>query len=281
MPSLHVFDLIRDYAGKHDSRPPCDSARLNRCEISHRLSEDELPESFDRTDKVLVDRLRSGDELAFAALVDGLHSRLRALARTFTSSPSLAEDIVQETWLAVIRGLRGFENRSTLRTWIFSILVRRAKTLTAREARWVKVSIPQEDGEPPIEWEPGRGRLGLWDERPVPWGLEDPAAVFQTRETLEVVKNAVARLPDMQRRVVFLRDIEDVSAADVCNLLDLGETNQRVLLHRGRARVRRALDRYLRDGAERQVRSAESTTNAAGAYSEPSSIRPLHQGRGT
>ena len=209
-----------------------------------------MPESFDRTDKVLVDRLRSGDELAFAALVDGLHSRLRALARTFTSSPSLAEDIVQ-------------------------------KTLTAREARWVKVSIPQEDGEPPIEWEPGRGRLGLWDERPVPWGLEDPAAVFQTRETLEVVKNAVARLPDMQRRVVFLRDIEDVSAADVCNLLDLSETNQRVLLHRGRARVRRALDRYLRDGAERQVRSAESTTNAAGAYSEPSSIRPLHQGRGT
>jgi RNA polymerase sigma-70 factor (ECF subfamily) len=246
-------------------------------------SEDELSQEPNRTEESLVARLRSGDELAFAALVDGLHCRLLALAKTFTSSASLAEDIVQETWLAVIRGLRGFEDRSTLRTWIFSILVRRAKTLAVREARWAKVSIPQENpgnGEPSFEWEPGRGRLGLWDERPVPWGLEDPAAVFQMRETLEVVENAVAKLPEMQRQVVFLRDVEDVSPADVCNILDISETNQRVLLHRGRARVRRALDQYLRDGAERPVRSGASTTRATDGHSE-SSVRSLRQGRGT
>jgi DNA-directed RNA polymerase specialized sigma24 family protein len=113
------------------------------------------------------------------------------------------------------------------------------------------------------------------------WGLEDPAAVFQMRETLEVVENAVAGLPEMQRQVVFLRDIEDVSPADVCNILDISETNQRVLLHRGRARVRRALDQYLRDGAERQVRPGVSTTSARDAYSGSSSVRSLRQGRDT
>ena len=237
-----------------------------------------------RAEESLIARLRSGDEQAFATLVDSLHSGLLALAKTFTSSPSLAQDIVQETWLAVIRGLRGFEYRSTLRTWIFSILVRRAKTLAVREARWVKGSIPQENPErdnPLFEWEPGRGRLGLWDERPVPWGLEDPASVFQMRETLEVVENAVARLPEMQRQVVFLRDVEDVSSADVCNILNISETNQRVLLHRGRARVRRALDRYLRDGTEMHVRPEASTTSATGGYSESSSVRTLRQERGT
>ena len=247
-------------------------------------SEDDLPQVPDRTEEALVARLRSGDELAFASLVDSLHTRLLALAKTFTSSPSLAEDIVQETWLAVIRGLHGFEDRSTLRTWIFSILVRRAKTAAAREARWVKVPIPLEDfrsGEGSFEWEPGRGRRGLWDERPVPWGLEDPATVFQMRETLEVVENAVARLPEMQRQVVILRDIEDMRPSDVCNILAISETNLRVLLHRGRARVRRALDQYLRDGGGPQIRSLGSATNAAGDQSESSSVGRLRQDRST
>jgi RNA polymerase sigma-70 factor (ECF subfamily) len=196
----------------------------------------------------LLARLRSGDEAAFGALVDGLHARLVALASTFTSSPALAEDIVQETWLAVIRGLRGFEGRSSLRTWIFSILVRRARTIAAREARRATAPIESRNGDGPVEWEPGRGRIGLWEETPVPWALEDPAAIHQSREALEVVRAALAELPVAQRQVVLLRDVEDVSAADACNILDLSETNQRVLLHRGRARIRRALDRYLRDG---------------------------------
>jgi RNA polymerase sigma-70 factor (ECF subfamily) len=223
----------------------------------------------------MVARLRSGDETAFARLVDELHGRLLTFAGTFTSSPALAEDIVQETWLAVIRSLWRFEARSSLRTWIFSILVRRARTLATREARRAEVIRRPEDTAlkvPSVEWEPGHGRLGLWEETPVPWGLDDPAAVFQTREALEVVQKAVAGLPEMQQRVVLLRDIEDVGAVDVCNILEISETNQRVLLHRGRARIRRALDHYLREEIRPSVR-ARTGTAGANAASSDSSIR--------
>ncbi|TMQ65854.1 MAG: hypothetical protein E6K78_06990 [Candidatus Eisenbacteria bacterium] len=126
------------------------------------------------TEGALLDGLRSGDEVAFATLVDDLHYRLLALAAGFTSSPALAEDIVQETWLAVIRGLRGFEGRSSLKTWIFSILVRRARTITAREARRDGSASRLDGAERAsiVEWEPGRGRAGLWEETPTPWALE-------------------------------------------------------------------------------------------------------------
>lgn len=210
-------------------------------------------------------RLRSGDEAEFAALVDALHGRLVALASTFTHSRSLAEDIAQETWLAVIRGLAGFEARCSLRTWVFSILVRRARTMSAREARAngpAPAPAPA-DGGPEVEWEPGFGRLGLWEGSPVPWGLEDPAAIQQGRETLEVVRAALAELPAAQRQVVLLRDVEDVSSQEACNILGLSETNQRVLLHRGRARIRRALDRYLREGLRPASRNGAGGTTAA------------------
>ena len=201
-------------------------------------------------EEALLARLRSGDEAAFAALVDDLHRRLRALAGTFTSSSALAEDVVQETWLAVIRGLRGFEGRSSLRTWIFSILVRRARTLAAREARRADTGVMTGgEGGDPGEWEPGRGRFGLWESTPVPWALADPAAIYQSREVLEVVGAALGGLPEAQQQVVLLCDVEGLPAKEVCNILDLSETNQRVLLHRGRARIRRAIDRYVREGA--------------------------------
>jgi RNA polymerase sigma-70 factor (ECF subfamily) len=197
---------------------------------------------------ILLARLARGDESAFADLVDQLHGRLLSFARTFTSSPALAEDIVQETWLAVIRGLRGFQGRSSLRTWIFGILVHRAKTMASREARRPEVSSAVANGhaeEAGEEWNVGYGRQGLWEETPAPWGLEDPAAVFQTREALGVIHQAVLEMPESQRQVVLLRDVEGIDSSDACNILGISETNQRVLLHRGRARVRRALDRYL------------------------------------
>ncbi len=216
------------------------------------------------TEEALLAKLRSGDESAFAALVDDLQGRLLALAATFTWSATLAEDIVQETWLGVIRGLRAFAGRSSLRTWVFSILVRRARTMAAREARRVDSALRSRgpDGGPVVEWEPGRGRIGLWEETPVPWALEDPAAIYESREALAVVSGALAGLPPSQRQVVLLRDVEDLTARDVCNMLDLSETNQRVLLHRGRARIRRALDRYVRDGT-RPPSPAESDGMAA------------------
>jgi RNA polymerase sigma-70 factor, ECF subfamily len=227
----------------------------------------------------LLARLRSGDESAFAALVDDLHGRLLAFARTFTSSPYLAEDIVQETWLAVIRGLRAFEGRSSLRTWIFNILVRRARTLSAREAHRAEVPIePNGSGpsSPGVEWEPGRGRAGLWEGPLVPWNVEDPDAVFATQEAQRVVEDALARLPEMQRQVVLMRDVEDIGAEEVCNILEISETNQRVLLHRGRARIRRELDRYLRgepEGSHRMGPRAVAPTLAHPALFSDGAVR--------
>lgn len=222
------------------------------------------------TDQDLLERLRSGDGAAFAALVDHLHARLLRLASSFTTSAALSEDIVQETWLAVIRGLRGFEARSSLRTWIFSILIHRGRTMAAREARRAgSARLPgSTSGTALVEWEPGRGRLGLWEETPVPWALEDPATILVSREALAVASAALAALPPSQRQVVLLRDVEHLSARDVCNILGLSETNERVQLHRGRARIRRALDCYLRDGqrpARLRPEQAPASTGPANA----------------
>ncbi len=215
-----------------------------------------MPRKPTGPEEMLVARLRAGDEMSFAKLVDELHGKLLALARTFTHSPALAEDIVQETWLAAIRGLPGFEERASLRTWLFSILVRRARTLAAREARTGTTHSSGDAGptgngagrDPNVEWEPGRGRVGLWEGTPVPWPFEDPAALYESGEALEVVGAALDSLPESQRQIVLLRDVEGLSAEEACNILELSETNQRVLLHRGRARIRRALDRYVREG---------------------------------
>jgi RNA polymerase sigma-70 factor (ECF subfamily) len=191
-------------------------------------------------------KLKGGDEAAFAGLVADLGPGLLDFARTFTSSTALAEDIVQETWLAVIRGLHAFEARASLKTWIFSILVRRARTIAARDAR-LHARAAARAAE--VEWEPGQGRRGLWDDTPLPWSVDDPEAIHQSQEALLVLQTALDQLPEMQRQVVLLRDVEGLSAADVCNILALSETNVRVILHRGRAKLRQALDRYMRDGA--------------------------------
>ena len=233
------------------------------------------------SEEVLLGKLRSGDAAAFVTLVDQLNSSLYALARTFTSSPALAEDIVQETWLAVIRGLRVFEGRSSLRTWIFSILVRRARTIAAREKRRETLGSPATSPTSEaqgVEWEPGRGRLGLWEERPAPWPIDDPAVLYQNREVMEVVGNALATVPDAQRQIVLLRDVEGLSATEACNVLEISETNQRVLLHRGRARLRIALDRYFRD--EKDTRIQASPWN--GATSRIPDLRPtMENSQGT
>jgi RNA polymerase sigma-70 factor (ECF subfamily) len=222
-----------------------------------------------RDEEALIDRLVGGDESAFADLVDQLHARLFSFARTFTTSPALAEDIVQETWLAVIRGLRGFEKRSSLRTWIFGILVHRAKTMASREARRPEMPATAANGaaeDPREEWNLGYGRKGLWEETPAPWGLEDPAAVFQAREALDVIHRAVQAMPESQRQVVLLRDVEGIDSSDACNILGISETNQRVLLHRGRARVRRALDQYLQ-GEPSVAKPLSQTTQGGGRRS--------------
>ncbi len=206
-------------------------------------------------DQEMASRLRAGDEAAFREIVLEYGGRLARLARMFSRNDAVIEEAVQETWLAVIRGIHGFEGRAPLRTWIFGILVNQARRLAVREHRHAMVarggniagatSSPSEDEG---DREPGMGRDGKWVEPPAPWGLENPESAVLTKETLRVIESALASLPEAQRQAVLLRDVEGLGSEEVCNILEVSDTNQRVLLHRGRARVRRALDRYMREG---------------------------------
>jgi RNA polymerase sigma-70 factor (ECF subfamily) len=190
------------------------------------------------SDDELVVRLRKGDQDAFAALVDRYHTRLTRFARSFTPRPELAEDIAQETWLGLLRGLDRFEGRASLRTWLFQICANRARTLAAKEGRLIPVD-PTAPDAPTVD--PARfGPDGVWSQPPEPW--PDAAARERDAELVERVRAAITRLPESQQQVVTLRDVEGLDAAEVCRILELTEGNQRVLLHRGRARVRAILE---------------------------------------
>ena len=192
----------------------------------------------------LVSRLKGRDEEAFRELVHRHHGAMARLARTFVQSAATAEEVVQETWLAVLKGLDGFEGRSSLKTWIFSILANRARTRAVRDSRMVLFSEigEEESGEPAVD--PARFRpSGSWNEPPQPW--DSPEEQVASAQLLEHVRNAIDGLPGAQRAVVLLRDVEGCTAEEACNVLGVSETNQRVLLHRGRSRVRKALESLL------------------------------------
>jgi RNA polymerase sigma-70 factor, ECF subfamily len=204
----------------------------------------------------LIDRLRGGDEAAFVCLVNAYSASLRRLALAFVPIDAVAEEVVQETWLAVLTGIARFEGRSSVKTWIFKILANRAKTRAIRERRTINFSElggPLETDEPAVDparflpashptW-PGHwaGPLDSWSA-----SAEDAVVV---RETMGVLQRELDRLPPAQRVVVALRDVQGWPAAEVCEVLGLSETNQRVLLHRGRSRLRGALEGYFKDHA--------------------------------
>ena len=202
-------------------------------------------------DAELVDALRAGDEGVFAALVREYHGSLLRAARIYVSTQSAAEDVVQETWLGVLNGLERFEGRSSLRTWLFSILTNIAKTRAKRDGRTLPFSALQDPGrvpEPAVDadrfLDPEHSRWpGHWAIKPEPW----PEHALTTGETRELLTEAIEALPASQRAVISLRDIEGWDSEDVCNALEISETNQRVLLHRARAKVRAALEPYLAD----------------------------------
>jgi RNA polymerase sigma-70 factor, ECF subfamily len=206
----------------------------------------------DRTDTAeaaLLARLRAGDERAFETLVERLYPTMLAVARHYVSSRAVAEEVVQEAWLGVLKGLDRFEGRSSLRTWILRILVNTAKTRGAREARTVPfASLAPQDDEPAVE--PGRFRgpddpfPGHWRAYPGNW-QRLPEEALADRETLDVVLSTIQQLPPPQRLVITMRDIQGCDAAEVCEALDVSEGNQRVLLHRARSKVRSALERQL------------------------------------
>jgi RNA polymerase sigma-70 factor (ECF subfamily) len=197
----------------------------------------------------LVARLRGGDERAFEALVDRHYGTMLAVARGYVKSRAVAEEVVQEAWVGVLKGLDRFEGRSSLRTWIIRIVANIAQTRGAREARSVPLSsLAPEGEEAAVDPERFRGREdafpGHWRQYPDDWQAL-PEQSLLGRETLALVMAAVADLPTAQRQVITLRDISGFSAEEVCSALDVSPGNQRVLLHRARSRVRSALEEHL------------------------------------
>jgi len=203
----------------------------------------------------LVRALRAGDEQAFVLLTNMYHAGLVRLAMVYVSDRGVAEEVAQETWLAVLEGIGRFEGRSSLKTWIFRILANRARTRAVRERRTVPFSelapvdasvsgyepavdperfLPADDPRWPHHWA----------SPPVSWG-ESPERLLLARETRAYIDKAIATLPAAQQLVITMRDIEGLPAEGVCNDLGISETNQRVLLHRARSRVRQALEQYL------------------------------------
>lgn len=195
----------------------------------------------------LIERLRAGDEDAFMSLVDRLQPAMLRVARMYVQSQAVAEDVVQEAWIGVLQGIQRFEGRSSLRTWILRIVSNIAKTKGRRESRSVPfASLVGDDVDaPPFDPDrflgPGQEWSGHWSTVPGEWlGLPEDRLV--AAETLAVVRRAIETLPPMQAEVIRLRDVAGWSSEEVRNALDLTETNQRVLLHRARAKVRRALE---------------------------------------
>jgi RNA polymerase sigma-70 factor, ECF subfamily len=195
----------------------------------------------------LLIALRQGDEQAFTTLVELHGASMLRLARVYVRDRAVAEEVVQEAWLGVLRGIERFEGRSSLGTWLHRIVANLARTRAVREARSVPFSALGEGEGPSVPPERFRGPddrwAGHWATPPQPWGRPDQELL--SAETRARVVAAIDALPAMQRRVIWLRDVEGWSAKEVCNVLELSETNQRVLLHRARTNVRHALDDYM------------------------------------
>ncbi len=187
----------------------------------------------------LIERLRAGDEQAFVTLVARHHGAMLRLARTFVPSATVAEEVVQDTWVGVVRGIDGFAGRSSVKTWLLTILVNRAKTTGMRERRSVAIG----DAAPAVD----RARFdagGAWMSPPQHW-VEDSDERILAEELAGPIQSALNALPPRQREVVTLRDVEGLSSREACEVLDISEGNQRVLLHRGRSHLREALEQVV------------------------------------
>jgi RNA polymerase sigma-70 factor, ECF subfamily len=198
----------------------------------------------------LVEGLRAGDEAAFVELMRLYGPSMLRIAQLYVRSRAVAEEVVQDAWLAVLKGIARFEGRSSLKTWLFRILTNTAKTRAVREARSIPFSALGGDEEDDPSVDPDRflgpeARFpGHWSSPPASWGAAPEERVVAA-ETLDVIKAEIDRLPPAQALVITMRDVEGLSSEEVCNALEISETNQRVLLHRARTKVRRALEDYL------------------------------------
>jgi len=187
------------------------------------------------TDVELLGRLRKGDEEAFLMLVGRYQQPMLRLARSMVSSQAVAEEAVQDAWMGVVRGIERFEGRSSLKTWLFRILVNRTRSAGAREIP----SVPIEDAH---AVDPARfDAQGQWAEPVAPWTEESEDRLDAARWS-PVLKTAIDQLPERQRQIVVLRDVEGLSSAEACDVLGISVGNQRILLHRGRTRLREVIE---------------------------------------
>jgi RNA polymerase sigma-70 factor, ECF subfamily len=200
-----------------------------------------------RSDDETLAALRAGDERVFVELVQEHHALMLRVASRYVRSPPVAEEVVQEAWLGVLNGLERFEGRASVKTWIFRILINRAISRAQREGRTVPFSSLGDDGADEPAVDPDRFRPdgdrwpGHW------WTSPDslPEERLLARETLALIGEAIAELPERQHLVILMRDVEGWGADEVCEALAISEANQRVLLHRARSKVRRSLEAYL------------------------------------
>lgn len=200
-----------------------------------------------RAESNLIDALKSGDETAFRALVGELNPGLARLARAYVPR-SVADDAVQDTWASVIQGIDRFEQRSSLKTWIYRILLNKVRNLAAREFRMIPfAALGSGEGESAVRSTRMHNRsrgAGYWAQPPYRWELQ-PSDVLESEEMMEVLTVAMQSLPAGQHEVVLLRDVQGLSAHEVSDILGVSMVNQRVLLHRGRSRIRASIEEYM------------------------------------
>lgn len=202
-------------------------------------------------ERELIERLRARDETAFVELINRYHGYLLPLANYFVSNRAVAEEVVQEAWLAVLTGIDRFEGRSSFKTWISRIVMNLGRTRGVRESRMVTFSefADKESSGPEPAVDPERFQVATdeypdhWSVAPRPWN-SDPETQLLTGETMKVLEGAIQTLPEVQQVVLTMRDINGWTAEEVCNALEISETNQRVLLHRARSKVRGTLENH-------------------------------------
>jgi RNA polymerase sigma-70 factor, ECF subfamily len=211
-----------------------------------------MPATTDQ-DADLVAALRAGDETAFATLVDRHSPSMLRVARGYVHSHESAEEVVQDTWMALVKGIAGFEGRSSLRTWLFTVLINIAKSRGIREHRTTDFEMLAYGGhamDPARFNAPGEEWPGHWkpDQEPLPFP-DTPEGSVLGDELVALTRRELDKQPERQRTVVTLRDILGFEAAEVADLLEISAANQRVLLHRGRAAIRQVLEDYLKEGS--------------------------------
>lgn len=213
------------------------------------MTEPETLDGATADDQRIIAGLRAGNETTFVEMLDRYNGSLVRVAMRYVPSRAVAEEVVQDTWIGVIEGIDRFEGRSTIKTWLYKILIYKARTRGERERRTVPMSaLPGGDAAPSVPTERFRGSdalwAGHWATPPRRWDGNAEERLL-AREAQSLIDVTIAELPLAQREVITLRDLSQFSSVQVCDLLGVTEANQRVLLHRARSKVRAALENYL------------------------------------